>query len=281
MPTHIKLDDIDLKILHELLQDGRKSFADIAKDCGTTKGVIARRFKRMEEKEIIVGATIQNSIACYNKNLIAHISLVSEVGKKDMVLLALEKFPQVVQVFHQVSEPFITLIAVVDNSEEFQSVRQQLLSLPHVNSVESSFYLGTRNHPENLSVFGDSNGLKESRTPLNSNIDAVDKQIIEKLATNGRITFSELAKQLGLAVETVSHRYEKLVNNGDIRAVIRIDPRKIGYPAFALGFLKFVKANRCILDALSKIQDVTQIQRTSGAYDFSTIIMLRDRRTSH
>jgi Transcriptional regulators len=273
----MKLNDTDIIILEELLKDGRASFADIGKKCNKSKGVIANRFKQLELKGIIQGATIQNSIACYNKNMIADMFLVTEIGKVDQVLPLLAKFPQIIQTYHPRAESWIEVYAVFSNSEEFQNARQQLINLPFVNDVESHLFLGTRNHPENLSIFGNQLKLKETKKArLKSDIDDTDRLLIEQLAANGRKTFSQMSDELGIALETLSRRYEKLVDNGDIRVVIRIDPRKIGYPAFAVAHLKFVKADVNISYSLSCIRDVTQIQRTSGTFDYSVIIMLRD-----
>jgi DNA-binding Lrp family transcriptional regulator len=274
---HLKIDDVDLKILSELLKDGRKSFAEIAKECNTSKGVIARRFKQMEDAGIIVGSTIQNSIACYNKKMIAVIYIFIENGKTEQVLDFLATFTQITQVFPSKVEPFILIWAVLGDTEEFESFRQQLINGRYIKTLDSQFFLGIRNHPENLSIFGNKPKLNEHKKSTHKiKIDEIDVRLIEKLAANGRITFSQLAKDIGTTTETVSRRYERLKSNGLIRVVLRIDPRKIGYVAFATFRVKYTKSDLNILNDLSEIPDITQIQRTSGQYDYRMIVMLRD-----
>ena len=271
----LKLKDIDLKILCDLLKDGRKSFADIAKECGTTKGIIARRFKQMEAMGIIVGATIQNSISCYNKKMIAMITLFVESGKIEQITNDMSKFPQIIQIFSPEAGVLI-LTAVLEDYEEFQSFRQQLVK-PSVKGLESQFFLGTRNHPENLSIFGSkAESLDNKKLDLKMELDETDKLLIEKLALNGQMTFSQIAKEVGTNIVTVSRRYKRLKDNGFIRVVIRIDPRKIGYPGFSLFNVKFLEADINTLNALSDIPDVTQIQKTEGKFDYWLIAMLRD-----
>ena len=46
--------------------------------------------------------------------------------------------------------------------------------------------------------------------------------------------------------------------------------------AFAIYNLKLSKADISIIDELSEIPDITQIQRTSGKFDYWIIAMLRD-----
>ena len=65
------IDAINKHILKDLLIDGKKSFTDIAKECGKSKDVITKRFNQMERKGIIVGATIQNSPVCFDGNFVA------------------------------------------------------------------------------------------------------------------------------------------------------------------------------------------------------------------
>ena len=273
----LKIDALDLKILNDLLKDGRKSFADIAKDCGTTKGVIARRFKQMEVKGIIVGATIQNSIECYNKKLIAVIYLMIEEGKTDKVLEFLKGFPQITQIFPSKGGSRIIFWVVLGDTEEFENIRQRLLNAQFVVRLDSQFFFGVRNHPENLSVFGSNPKMKDCNVPaLKIKISDIDKQLIEKLAIDGRMTFSQIAKELGATTETISRRYERLKDSGLIRVVIRIDPRKIGYVAFSSFSIKLARADINILNELSEITDITQIQRTSGNFDYWMIVMLRD-----
>ncbi len=273
----LKIDELDLKILNDLLKDGRKSFADIAKDRGTTKGVIARRFKQMEAKGIIVGATIQNSIECYNKKLIAVIYLIIEEGKTDKVLEFLKGFPQITQIFPSKGEPRIIFWVVLGDTEEFENIRQRLLNAQFVVRLDSQFFFGVRNHPENLSIFGANPKMKNCNVPaLKIKINDVDKSLIEKLAVDGRMTFSQIAKDLGATTETISRRYERLKDGGLIRVVIRIDPRKIGYVAFSSFSIKLSRADMNILNELSEIADITQIQRTSGNFDYWMIVMLRD-----
>ena len=272
-----KIDEIDLKILNDLLKDGRKTFADIAKDCGTTKGVIARRFKQMEAKGIIVGATIQNSIECYNKKMIAMMYLHIEEGKTEQVLEFLANFPQITQVFPSKVEPLVIFWVVLGDSEEFESLRQRLLDSQFVTRLDSQIFFGVRNHPENLSIFRNKPEIKEIKcSSLKTKISDLDKLLIEKLAADGRTTFSQIAKDLGTTTETISRRYERLKKGGLIRVIIRIDPRKIGYVAFSSISIKLSKADINIIDKLSEIPDITQIQRTSGKFDYWMIAMLRD-----
>lgn len=53
------LEEIDIKILKELLKDGRKSFTTIAEEYHTSKDIIWKHYQNMASAGIIVGATTQ------------------------------------------------------------------------------------------------------------------------------------------------------------------------------------------------------------------------------
>jgi Lrp/AsnC family leucine-responsive transcriptional regulator len=73
-----------------------------------------------------------------------------------------------------------------------------------------------------------------SRTP-ESTIDAVDRQLIDLLRDNGRASYAELARQVGLSSPAVHERVAKLEGAGVItayRAVV--DPAAVGLDVTAL-----------------------------------------------
>ncbi|MFT5195246.1 MAG: Lrp/AsnC family transcriptional regulator for asnA, asnC and gidA [Candidatus Promineifilaceae bacterium] len=51
--SKIQLDKIDLALLAQLGNDGRKSFADIAADLGVSAGTIRNRIKRLEDNGVL------------------------------------------------------------------------------------------------------------------------------------------------------------------------------------------------------------------------------------
>jgi Lrp/AsnC family leucine-responsive transcriptional regulator len=66
-------------------------------------------------------------------------------------------------------------------------------------------------------------------------IDAVDQQLIDLLRANGRASYAELARQVGLSSPAVTERVAKLEASGVItgyRAVV--DPQKVGLDVTAL-----------------------------------------------
>lgn len=66
-------------------------------------------------------------------------------------------------------------------------------------------------------------------------MDSVDRRIIAALRTNGRITYADLGRQVGLSASAVHERVGKLESSGVITGYHAVvDPRTIGLDVTAL-----------------------------------------------
>jgi Lrp/AsnC family transcriptional regulator for asnA, asnC and gidA len=120
--------------------------------------------------------------------------------------------------------------------------------------------------------------LKKKQHPQKrTEIDEIDKSIIDNLALNGRMPFERIAKPLGVSTETIARRFEKLKQNGDLKVVVQIDPAKIGYYAFALFQLSFSKGVLAEnIEKLSSTKDINFIIKAAGYFDLAFTLMIRD-----
>ncbi len=151
--------------------------------------------------------------------------------------------------------------------------------------MDTRIVTGMRTAPYNLSIFPKEDNIPVTKQNENMvqkgseeiKIDETDKGIIERLAANGRIPFSKIAKDLSVSTNHIVKRYEMLKNNGVIVPTIQIDPTKIGYYSFAFISLAFSSTNlHSGLEFLKKYPDFNAIYKTSGKFDAVAIFMIRD-----
>src|SRR5215469_1684665 len=70
-------------------------------------------------------------------------------------------------------------------------------------------------------------------------VEAINKKILSLLADDGRLSFTELARQTGLSVSAVQQRVRRLEERGVIRGYsASIDPESIGLPLTAFVSVK-------------------------------------------
>ena len=97
-------------------------------------------------------------------------------------------------------------------------------------------------------------------------IDAVDRQIIEELAQDGRISFAELGRRVSLSAPAVTERVRRLEEAGVITGYrAEIDPRALGYALTAIVRVKpAVRQLSKIADLAADIPQIEECLRITG-----------------
>ncbi|HDQ06613.1 MAG TPA: AsnC family transcriptional regulator [Candidatus Bathyarchaeota archaeon] len=288
MSSTKKIDEIDAKILKDLLKDGRKNFTEIAKEVGVSKNIIWQHYKKMKAEGIIAGSTIKLKYANLGYNTMVSLFVNVQPQKQNQILRRILKIPNVYSVTPLKTGSDLWVVATLKNNEELDCVNQSIKKLPSVISVRTEVWTGIRNTLEHLTVLStNKTSAKTYTTKIQASnntgkttdkIDEIDLQIIEKLIPNGRQPFRKIAKELKISTDTVSRRFRKLKQNGTIKPTIQIDPIKLGYYALAYFRLEFVSQQNLseIIETLAKIPDLEKIIKTSGSYDVCLFAMIRN-----
>ncbi|WP_136805685.1 Lrp/AsnC family transcriptional regulator [Desulfosediminicola flagellatus] len=99
-------------------------------------------------------------------------------------------------------------------------------------------------------------------------IDNTDRQIIELLQKDGRLSNTFIGKKLGISEATVRNRLNRLINEDYIQIVAVSNPLKLGYEA--VGILKIstdIKKIDLVIEALQDIKPVWFVVQTTGESD--------------
>ena len=97
-------------------------------------------------------------------------------------------------------------------------------------------------------------------------LDAIDRQIINTLSTDGRITFAELGRQTNLSSPAVAERVRRLEQAGVITGYrAEIDPRALGYQLTAIVRVKpAVRQLSKIAELAAEIPQIEECLRITG-----------------
>lgn len=108
------IDKKDKKILKELLKDGRKSFANLARSCKMTRQSIFSRIKSLKRRGIIEDFTVELNRKKIGLNLRAYILISSELSGEsgEKTIQFLRRLPQTSQI-HRLFGRFDFLIEVL------------------------------------------------------------------------------------------------------------------------------------------------------------------------
>ena len=109
-----------------------------------------------------------------------------------------------------------------------------------------------------------------SRTP---NLDDIAKRIIELLQGDGRMSYSAIAKDVGLSEAAVRHRVQKLIESGVIQIVGVTDPLQMGFARQAMIGLKITGNVQEVAAELSTMDEIDYIVITAGRFDILAEIL--------
>src|SRR3989344_8428605 len=111
-------------------------------------------------------------------------------------------------------------------------------------------------------------------------IDATDKKILNVLSSDSRLSFREIAKNVGVSVATALHRVRHLEKEKVIRKyTAAIDYEKVGYDVGVLIHVRVSKGR--LIDVEKKIATdphVIALYDTTGAFDAVVIAFFKNRR---
>ncbi|WP_428229865.1 Lrp/AsnC family transcriptional regulator [Flavobacterium sp.] len=103
----------------------------------------------------------------------------------------------------------------------------------------------------------------------NENTDYLDREILQKLSKNGRIPFSDLAKELNISNSLVHLRVRKLQEAGIITGFsVKMNPKELGFETITYTGIVTKEAHfsYSIAEKLKEIPEVIECHWVSGKY---------------
>lgn len=98
--------------------------------------------------------------------------------------------------------------------------------------------------------------------------DEIDSKIICMLQEDGRMPYSKIAQELGIAESTARARTQRLIRDGVIKIVAVSDPKMLGYQIY--GNIKLIIDSakiETILSRLKALDEITYIALLTGDTD--------------
>ena len=99
-------------------------------------------------------------------------------------------------------------------------------------------------------------------------LDDIDKAILRRLQEHARISFKEIAKEVGTSEATIFVRVKKLQKSGTIKAFRAIvNPQSVGKQLTAFALIKAEpRSYPKMLAQLASFEDICEIYDVTGAY---------------
>jgi DNA-binding Lrp family transcriptional regulator len=110
-------------------------------------------------------------------------------------------------------------------------------------------------------------------------LDGLDQRILRVLNVDARLSYREIARELGVAIGTVSARLRRLETAGIISGYVPVlDPKRLGYDVSAVIGIKISRGRLLeVQRRLAKDEHIFGVYDVTGEWD--SILMARFRNT--
>ena len=108
-------------------------------------------------------------------------------------------------------------------------------------------------------------------------LDAVDRRIVQLLRHDGRRSYADIARLVGVSEPTVRKRVDRLVQTGAIFVVARVNPAAIGFPVDAIVGVRVKRGGvQRVGERLAAMDHVAYVAYMTGGFDIFIEVFLAD-----
>ena len=109
-----------------------------------------------------------------------------------------------------------------------------------------------------------------------SNLDDVDRAIIEQLQADGRMPYTRLGAAVGLSEAAVRQRVQRLIDTGTLQIVAVTDPLQLGFRRMAMVGIRAEGDTSEIAAKLEAFPDIDYLVMTAGSFDLLAEVVVED-----
>ncbi len=109
-------------------------------------------------------------------------------------------------------------------------------------------------------------------------LDDLDFKVLSCLQQDGRMSFTVMADRLNVSVGTARTRLNRLIDDGIVSIIGRIDPDKAGFGAYAhiAVYVRPATLKESVAHTIASRPEVSFLASTSGEYDLEVDVMCPD-----
>lgn len=266
-PSLPPLDEADVKIVQMLMADGRASGRDLAQRSGLSEANVSRRLARLlDERSVRIIGFVPPEYLGLSVQFATYVRVRGDV---EAVAADMSKQPA----FSFISGGFgawdLILYGVAPDSPTVASILDDaVLAHPNVHLAETRTVL----------EFTDPTRKVEARNALHAprEIDATDRQIIRQVQADGRMSFTDIANNIGISATSAADRYRKLTADGIVRVMTLPDPTRIGLNLSGIMSLQVCRPAREVIGRLSALPEIAFLNVMTGSHPVAFEFNVRD-----
>ncbi|MFK4761722.1 Lrp/AsnC family transcriptional regulator [Microbacterium sp. ZW T5_45] len=107
-------------------------------------------------------------------------------------------------------------------------------------------------------------------------LDDVSKTIIELLQEDGRRSYSDIGREVGLSEAAVRQRVQRLTESGVMQIVAVTDPMQLGFHRQAMIGIRVTGDARVVAEAVAEIDEIDYVVIAVGSFDILAEVVCED-----
>jgi DNA-binding Lrp family transcriptional regulator len=266
------LKDSDVALVEALQRDGRRSFTVLAEELGASEASIRRRVKALVDADVIAITAVADP-RVFGLDSLAWLGLAVEPAHLDAVAEAVTAAEGIDYAVITSGEFNVMAEAACASMDELYELVASLRALAGVTRTETFVYLRLLHQRFQWSR-GEAGAPAVGTAPL----EPLDVELIQALQRDGRASFRELGRELGVSERAVSTRYADLVEQNSVRVTAVVNPLNLGWDAMAWLGIRLGPAADLdrVAEELSGIDALSYLVVASGRYDLMGEVVCRD-----
>jgi len=258
----------DRAIVVELQEDGRRSFANIARNLDMAEKAVRLRVRHLLDAGIIqIGAVTDPAALGYRAAALLGIATDTDHPASDVALelLKIEAVDYVV-----VASGRYGLFAELfcrDRQTLQATIEREVGAIPGITAVESSPYLSLHYQ---LARF-EAARAKDSDDPgvRPRELSDTDRRIVQALSLDGRAPLQGIADRLGISETQVRNRMHEMIADGVMNVMAIVNPMSMAYGTVAWVALRIAGGYRVgdVAATLAAMAHITYVAITAGRFD--------------
>jgi DNA-binding Lrp family transcriptional regulator len=278
MRSSIDLDDIDRKLVGELILNGRAPYSALAPKVGLSQAAVRARVRRLLDDHVVtVSARVDpRSVGL---GVFAFVFATVEGSAREVAGRVCQITEAVFVVCLTGRNGLLVEIRCHDNGHliEVMDRFRTIEGIVDFNSLTALEYRKAGTSGVAAELFGQP---VEPRVPLPASadhpLDEIDLRLIRELMADGRITYADLSPRVGLSQAGVRARVQRLLDENIVVIQATSTARALGLAAFSAVRLSVQGPVSAIADKLSAMPEFTVVALTSGSYDIAGEVWCRD-----
>lgn len=264
-------DQLDMRIIQQLQEDGRRATKEIAGNLGVTEATITSRINALSEAGVM-RVMAQRNVAMMPQRLPCFLSIWVSGRDVDEVASDLAAFGRTASVQILIGSPEIHVTAFVEeNQAALAQLQEDVGAVAGVRRLEVNIAFAIRTYRSEYATLGmDMHGADHIG-------DELDEKIIGQLYKDARVSFREIGRILDIPASTVRERVNRMLQARVIRIGAVCDPQKVGLNIGAFAYLTVEPARIGeALAYLENVPDMGEVSAISGAHNLFVLIGARN-----